>query len=1021
MFNRNKRITAIPEVRNDLQSVADATRSIKQTVEVLTRQAGNEGEWAATISEMKSYVDQVLANQNPNDILTDSVLNGILDRAAAQADKLAQQVRDEAYINLAKLQTALDNFKNGIEDTNAVVRGKISQIEASVSDNEAKIISEQIARATDTQALAGKIDTVNAQVRGNIAAVTTDIVAVADTTSALAARVDNVTTASPVGFTGQTFVQSTAPTSRATNSYWVDLSSGTPVVKQWNGTTWVTRAATVGSIQPTSPVNGDLWFDTNAGLLKSYASGSQTWPTQAAFIQSRTPTVIAIGDVWVDTSLANTIKRWDGTAWVAIDKNDSLLAFLLSSVTTESISKTDGDRTIGARLTNLISVAPDGNSATINGQQLTTATRTSALASDLTDLAVRSTAGSAGGFYRLLASSTPGDGAAAEFNVQVRASETSTDPLLNTFASAGMRIQAFATGQSRVKFNADQFIISNSTNAVTPFTVISGVGSVTQSADANVVIWGGSQFVAGGNSGSIATSLDGDSWSYQGSLTGTTWGTTAVRCALWTGSQYIVGGDSGRIATSPNGSTWTYRGGLASTAWGAQVVRGLATNGTTIVAVGDNGRAATTTDGVTWTNITGASSLSTAWGSTTSARALNWNGTRFVAVGTSGKVATSTNGTAWTNRTSLGLTTWGTASAVRAIAWNGTTYLVVGDGGRAATSPDGTTWTYQAGLSTLPSWGAANANAVIWTGTQFLVLGDTGDVATSPDGVTWTFQPSLSATGWGTTNGLALATSGSIVSAVGVGGKSATSPTNGTSWAYRDGQIAGQVVIPTTNLRGNIDALTQIQNLGLMSYIDQITSANAATFIGTAAIGSAYIADASIITAKINDAAITTAKINDAAITNAKIANLAVDNAKIANATIETGKIKDLAVQTLKIGDNAVTIPIIDRRTDIVYGAGTGINQLVNYITITLDYPGWVYATFMANQTYGFGARSSVTTLSLHTQSVAVGGAAVTTNIAVADAMYLPAGTYGIAVYWWGDDTGVQINTRVLYVAGVKK
>lgn len=879
MYKRSNKFTSIPEVRDDLQSVANAARALKQSVDVLTRQTGNESDWAVTVGELSTYVNNAIANQNPVTQLDDAVLNGILDRAAAQADNLTQQLRDEAYIGLAKLQTALDNFKNGYEDTNAVVRGKISQIEASVSDTEAKIVSEQIARATDTQALAGRIDTVSAQTRGNIAAVNTDLYALAGPTGSIAARIDNVTTATPTSFAGRTtFIQSTAPTSRATNSYWVDLSSGTPVVKQWNGTTWTTRTATIGSVQPTSPVNGDLWFDTNAGLLKIYASGSMTWSTQAAFIQSRTPTVIAVGDVWVDTSLANTIKQWNGTAWVAINKNDNLLAFLLSSVTTESISKSDGDRTIGARITNLISVAPDGNSATINGQQLTTATRTSALADILNALAVQTTSGSAGGFYRLIASATPGDGAAAEFNVQVRASETSTDPLLNTFANAGMRIQAFSSGQSRVKFNADQFIIANSTNAATPFAVISGVGSVTQSADANVVIWNGTQFLAGGNSGSIATSADGDSWTYRGGLTGTTWGTTAVRCALWTGLQYIVGGDSGRIATSPDAVTWTYIGGLASTTWSTtRPVRGLATNGTTIVAVGDNGRAATSADGITWTYQT---ALSTAWGSTTSARALNWNGTQFVAVGINGKVATSPDGITWTNRTSLGLTAWGTTSAVRAIAWNGTTYLVVGDGGRAATSTDGITWTYRAGLRALASWSIANANAVIWTGTQFVVLGDTGTVATSVDGVTWTDQLSLSATGWGTTNGLSLATSGSIISAVGVLGKSATSPTNGTSWNYRDNQIAGQVIIPATNLKGNIDALTQIENLGLMSYVDQITSANAATFIGTAAIGNAYIADGAITTAKIGDAQITTAKIGSA------------------------------QVDTLSIGANAVTVPV---------------------------------------------------------------------------------------------------------------
>lgn len=467
---RNNRYAAIPEVRDDLQSVATAVRALKQTVEVLSRQAGNENDWAATVADLTTAVNtattQAKNNTDWSKLLNDPTIDMIFDRAASQADKLAQDVRDEARIALAKLQTALDNFKNGYADDNAAIKASISQLEVSVAEADAKIVSEQLVRATATQSLAGRIDTVNSQFQGNLAAVTTDITTLTNADSALATRIDTVTTAST---NAKTYIQSTAPQSLATNNYWVDLSGATPVVKQWTGSSWSTQTATIGATAPTSPATNALWFDTSVSLLKKW-SGS-AWVNTGAFVQSKTPSTIAVGDYWLDTATANTLKRWDGTAWVAVDKNDNVFGILLSSVISESTSRTDSDRTSAVRVDNLISVAPDGNSATINNTQITTATRTSALASDLTNLQVQTTGGSAGGFYRLLASSSPGDGALAEFNVQVRAAETGAN---STFSTAGMRIQAMSNGTSRVKFNADQFIVSNSTNTYVPFAITGG-------------------------------------------------------------------------------------------------------------------------------------------------------------------------------------------------------------------------------------------------------------------------------------------------------------------------------------------------------------------------------------------------------------------------------------------------------------------------------------------------------------------------------------------------------------------
>lgn len=149
-------------------------------------------------------------------------------------------------------------------------------------------------------------------------------------------------------------------------------------------------------------------------------------------------------------------------------------------------------------------------------------------------------------------------------------------------------------------------------------------------------------------------------------------------------------------------------------------------------------------------------------------------------------------------------------------------------------------------------------------------------------------------------------------------------------------------------------------------------------------------------------------KINDTNISTF-MSSAAIGNAYIGNA----------AVDTLKIAGNAVTVPIIARHANIVPGSGSGTR--VAEATITLDAPGYVYAIFTANQTYGSGLKTSHTALYMGGQSITVGGAAVTTNICVSDTTYFPVGTHTIFVDWLGQDSGVNLQQRTLFVMGVKR
>lgn len=263
------------------------------------------------------------------------------------------------------------------------------------------------------------------------------------------------------------------------------------------------------------------------------------------------------------------------------------------------------------------------------------------------------------------------------------------------------------------------------------------------------VVWGGGQFVALGEGGTLLTSVSGVSWRLRAS------GTTArLRDAAWSGSQFAVVGDSGKIMTSPEGITWAPRtSGTASTLWGI-------TWGTNLfVAVGDSGTIRTSPDGVTWT--------ARSSGTTARLRDVIWNGSLFLAVGESGILRTSPDGVTWTARTS------GTTSTFMGATWSGSLFVAVGNGGTIRTSEDGTNWV------AVTSGTSGTMYGVAWGGNLFVALGPNGYVYTSPDGKVWAGGPNRVAT---SLDGIVWANNQFV--AVGMYGVIHTSP-DGVTWTAR--------------------------------------------------------------------------------------------------------------------------------------------------------------------------------------------------------------------------------------------
>ena len=227
------------------------------------------------------------------------------------------------------------------------------------------------------------------------------------------------------------------------------------------------------------------------------------------------------------------------------------------------------------------------------------------------------------------------------------------------------------------------------------------------------IAWNGTQYVAIGTGGFIATSTNGTSWQPQRS------GTTSLLFGIiWDGSQFVVVGYSGTILTSSDAITWT-----AQTSGVTEHLVKLTWSGSLYVAVGFNGTILTSSNATSWTARTsGTSSL---------LYTAAWNGTTFITAGSGGVLISSPNGITWTSRSS------GTTSRLYEAVWNGSKFFAVGDLGVVIASTDGITW---ATAETTPT--TENLYGIKWDGSNLIATGANGVILTSPGNATWTTQTS---------------------------------------------------------------------------------------------------------------------------------------------------------------------------------------------------------------------------------------------------------------------------------------
>jgi hypothetical protein len=301
-----------------------------------------------------------------------------------------------------------------------------------------------------------------------------------------------------------------------------------------------------------------------------------------------------------------------------------------------------------------------------------------------------------------------------------------------------------------------------------------GRGTSIFSTGGMAVAWNGSLWVAvGEGSNTIATSLDGINWTGIGTSIFSSYGMAVA----WNGSLWVaVGSGTNSIATSVDGINWTGRG----TSIFSTIARGITWSSSLSlwVAVGSGTNSiATSVDGITWTgrgsSIFSGQGLTVAWSNSLSLWVVGGQGTNTLAY--------SRDGITWTGLGTSIFSTYG-----HGVAWNGSLWVAVGYGTNTiATSVDGINWTGR-GTSIFSTGGIG----VAWTPSLSLwVAGGEGTntIATSVDGITWTGRGTsiFSGRGFGSTWGEKVP----IMVGVGEGTNTIAYSRDGINWTGRGTSI----------------------------------------------------------------------------------------------------------------------------------------------------------------------------------------------------------------------------------------
>ncbi len=226
-------------------------------------------------------------------------------------------------------------------------------------------------------------------------------------------------------------------------------------------------------------------------------------------------------------------------------------------------------------------------------------------------------------------------------------------------------------------------------------------------------------FVAVGANGSLISSADGITWTTRNANT-----SNNINSITWGNNMFMAVGDNSTVITSPDGINWTLQGGIDS-----QSLNDVIYNGSLFVLVGDLANVFTSSDGVSYQPISTGSNIDST--------AIAHSGSKLIRAGNGTNITSSTDGTSWSDVSTT------STFPINQVEYFNNAFIAVGDSGLILTSPSGDIWTTQSSPT------SNNLNDVFWfsgldtQGSPFslyVIVGDFGAIITSQDGINWVVE-----------------------------------------------------------------------------------------------------------------------------------------------------------------------------------------------------------------------------------------------------------------------------------------
>ena len=113
--------------------------------------------------------------------------------------------------------------------------------------------------------------------------------------------------------------QGSAPSAPVTGMLWLDTGVTPNQLMRWNGTAWVTVNDTAGILSRLNTAESKI---TDTAIVNTVRANAlyqgDLGAKNKTFVGTAAPTATAQGDLWIDTGNSNLLKRWNGSAWVAL-------------------------------------------------------------------------------------------------------------------------------------------------------------------------------------------------------------------------------------------------------------------------------------------------------------------------------------------------------------------------------------------------------------------------------------------------------------------------------------------------------------------------------------------------------------------------------------------------------------------------------------------------------------------------------------------------------------------------------